>query len=140
MVTAMPHGGWKSVVVAPQDQLGGGHKDENATVYPIVQRSWMDRLGQKLFRRRPGPAILIGRTFKKLVQHHPIDVIEIEESFGIATQVVRAIRVPVIVRLHVPWFLTGEPTQGVPPDSSARRVADERETIWRSASVTASTF
>lgn len=73
-------------------------------------------------------------------QHDLIDVIEIEESFGIATQVVRAVRVPVIVRLHVPWFLTGEPTQGVQPDSCARRVADERETIWRSASVTASTF
>jgi glycosyltransferase involved in cell wall biosynthesis len=137
MVTAMPHGGWKSVVVAPQHQLGGSDKDENVTVFPIEQRSWMDRLGQKLFRRGPDAAVLIGRTFKKLVQHHPIDLIEIEESFGFATHVIKSVTTPVIVRLHGPWFLTGASTKNFQPDAYLRRVTEEGEAIRRAAGVTA---
>lgn len=137
MVTAMPHGGWKSVVVAPQNQHGGGHKDENAAVYRIEQRSWMDRLGQVLFRSGPDPGTLIGRTFKKLVQRHPIDLIEIEESFGFATHVIKSVNTPVIVRLHGPWFLTGASTKNFQPDAYLRRVTEEGEAIRRAAGVTA---
>ena len=43
-----------------------------------------------------------------LVAKHQIEVFEIEESFGTNFAVSRLNIVPVVVRLHGPWFLTGK--------------------------------
>jgi glycosyltransferase involved in cell wall biosynthesis len=41
----------------------------------------------------------------ELVQKHGIKLLEIEESFGWSHEIAGACRIPVIVRLHGPWFL-----------------------------------
>jgi glycosyltransferase involved in cell wall biosynthesis len=42
---------------------------------------------------------------KYLIAKHQIDVLEIEESFGLSLRVSRSGLLPVVVRLHGPWFL-----------------------------------
>ena len=49
----------------------------------------------------------IGLAVRKLVQEKGIEVLEIEEAFGWSTQISRQNIVPVVVRLHGPFFLTG---------------------------------
>ncbi|MEH2614492.1 glycosyltransferase involved in cell wall biosynthesis [Bradyrhizobium sp. AZCC 1693] len=44
----------------------------------------------------------------RLKKQHRIDVLEIEESFGWSDTISAARVVPVVVRLHGPWFLTGQ--------------------------------
>lgn len=67
----------------------------------------------------------------------PFDLVEIEESFGFAEYVRRALDVPIVVRLHGPWFLNG-PALGVREDAAfQRRVTCEGLTIARAAAVTA---
>jgi glycosyltransferase involved in cell wall biosynthesis len=43
-----------------------------------------------------------------LAERHGADVIEIEESFGLSWAISRLKLLPVIVRLHGPWFLNGK--------------------------------
>jgi glycosyltransferase involved in cell wall biosynthesis len=59
------------------------------------------------------------RTVSRMVSDQRLDILELEESFGIASWVRRACRVPVHVRLHGPWFLNG-PAVGAPQDASFR--------------------
>ncbi len=47
------------------------------------------------------------RAVRHLVAKHQIDVVEMEESFGWSYAVSRLNLVPVVVRLHGPWFLMG---------------------------------
>jgi glycosyltransferase involved in cell wall biosynthesis len=49
----------------------------------------------------------IAAAVKQLFRKHEIDVLEIEESFGWSFAVSKLDIVPVVVRLHGPWFLTG---------------------------------
>ena len=50
----------------------------------------------------------IGRAIGDLVSRHQIDVLEMEESFGWSLTVSRLKLLPVLVRLHGPWFLNGK--------------------------------
>jgi glycosyltransferase involved in cell wall biosynthesis len=60
-----------------------------------------------------------------------------EEAFGYSRWLSREGFVPVVVRLHGPWFLTG-PAMGVHQDVAFhRRVQDEREAISLASGVTA---
>lgn len=43
----------------------------------------------------------------KLIAEHGVDVFEIEESFGWSNAIIRRNLLPVVVRLHGPWFLNG---------------------------------
>lgn len=49
----------------------------------------------------------LAAAVRHLLSRHPLDVLEIEESFGWSHAVSRANLLPVTVRLHGPWFLTG---------------------------------
>ena len=51
---------------------------------------------------------LIGRGIEELVARHKLDVFEMEESFGWARTIIRRKLLPVVVRLHGPWFLNGK--------------------------------
>jgi glycosyltransferase involved in cell wall biosynthesis len=85
-------------------------------------------------RRRFAAAVLRGLAHLR-AGFRP-DLVEMEESYGSARLVERRGRVPVVVRLHGPWFLTG-PAVGEPQDASFRwRVAKERETISRAVALT----
>jgi glycosyltransferase involved in cell wall biosynthesis len=106
-------------------------------LHTIEGPSFLDRVSQKVFRARPDYSQLIARTFQRAVQGMGINVIEMEESFGWATSVVKAVSVPVIVRLHGPWFLTGATSASVDPKGFAQRVVNEGEAIRLAAGVTA---
>jgi glycosyltransferase involved in cell wall biosynthesis len=65
------------------------------------------------------------------------DLLEMEETFGSAWHTQQVLKVPVVVRLHGPWFLNG-PALGVPMDSAfRRRDLSERRCIAGAAGVTA---
>jgi glycosyltransferase involved in cell wall biosynthesis len=85
-------------------------------------------------RRRFAAAVL--RGLAHLGSGFRPDVVEMEESYGSALLVERASGVPVVVRLHGPWFLTG-PAVGEPQDASFRwRVAKERLAVTRAVGLT----
>jgi len=50
----------------------------------------------------------------------PIDILEMEESFGASSLVVSKLSIPVVTRLHGPWFLMGD-VLGVNKDSLFKR-------------------
>jgi glycosyltransferase involved in cell wall biosynthesis len=59
------------------------------------------------------------------ITEHGVHLLEIEESFGWPLGVRRKIPIPLVVRLHGPWFLTG-PANGYPADTEFRtRVTKE---------------
>jgi glycosyltransferase involved in cell wall biosynthesis len=50
----------------------------------------------------------ISSAVKELVNSNGLDIFEIEESFGFSFAISKLRLVPVVVRLHGPWFLTGK--------------------------------
>ena len=49
----------------------------------------------------------IATAISELVEKHKVDVIEMEETFGLSFAISRLKLLPVVVRLHGPWFLNG---------------------------------
>ena len=47
-------------------------------------------------------------AIRELKTRHGLDVLEIEELFGWSWRIAREKLVPLVVRLHGPWFLTGD--------------------------------
>ena len=47
-------------------------------------------------------------ALRELTKGHKIDVLEIEESFGWPSEISQLKMLPVVVRLHGPWFLNGK--------------------------------
>jgi glycosyltransferase involved in cell wall biosynthesis len=58
-----------------------------------------------------------------------VDLIEVEESFGLPDCVVRHASVPVVARLHGPWFLNGAANGYKPNEEFVARVRAEGEAI-----------
>jgi glycosyltransferase involved in cell wall biosynthesis len=61
----------------------------------------------------------IARATEQLARERSLHVLEIEEAFGMAGIIAPKLPVPVIVRLHGPWFLNGA-ALGVPQDEKFR--------------------
>jgi glycosyltransferase involved in cell wall biosynthesis len=79
----------------------------------------------------------IAMTGRRLRKRQGLSVMQMEESFGWAADVVGRCGVPLVVRLHGPWFLNGA-ALGVPRDGMFRqRVAAEAQAIRRAAGITA---
>ncbi|TVQ30298.1 MAG: glycosyltransferase family 1 protein [Phycisphaeraceae bacterium] len=53
-------------------------------------------------------AIAMSEAARHVQELYGLDVIEMEESFGWAGQLKHRLEAPVVVRLHGPWFLSGE--------------------------------
>lgn len=110
----------------------------------VRARSWPRRLRDSAwYRLAPFAATrgialrAITETARRLVRDRQVQVIDMEESFGWARAVQRAARVPVCVRLHGPYFLTG-PAGGAPDDEAMRvRIRAEGEAIAAAAAVSA---
>jgi glycosyltransferase involved in cell wall biosynthesis len=80
---------------------------------------------------------MIEQAVESALERFPIEVLEIEEAYGIATPIIRAGLVPVVLRLHGPWFLNGR-ALGVEEDADfERRGRLEREAIAAADAVTA---
>jgi glycosyltransferase involved in cell wall biosynthesis len=130
-----------------QDMLQPGGPNEASDVFDISEfeprRTLMNRALAKA-NRLIGTDILlktrlkmIDRAVRAAVTRFPIEVLEIEEALGLPMPVIRAGVVPVVVRLHGPWFLNGR-ALGVKEDDAFRhRDQLEREVIARADAVTA---
>lgn len=87
------------------------------------------RLGNStLLHRRRYCRAIAGATLSAVAEHGA-NLLEVEEAFGWSHLLRGRIGIPVVVRLHGPWFLNA-PADGV-ADSAAyrRRVRDERRSI-----------
>jgi glycosyltransferase involved in cell wall biosynthesis len=74
---------------------------------------------------------------RRLEREWPFDLLEVEESFGTARWIARAVNAKVIVRLHGPWIVNGA-ALGVPRDTAFyARVAAEGRAIATAAAVSA---
>jgi glycosyltransferase involved in cell wall biosynthesis len=83
------------------------------------------------------PIADLALSFKRLEREWPFDLVEIEETFGLASTLNVSLRKPVIVRLHGPWFVNG-PVRGAREDAAfAARVRRERHAIASAAAVSA---
>ncbi len=88
-----------------------------------------------LFRIAPTNAIYyangrtLARAVENLVARHGIEILEVDESFGLSHAVSRLRLVPVVVRLHGPWFLTKR-------SEDTRREALEHRAITAADAVT----
>jgi glycosyltransferase involved in cell wall biosynthesis len=81
-------------------------------VWPPAGPGWLDRVARVPVVRRWVPeetyrhAGRIARAFAELHRRDPVDVIEMEETFGWFAAVQQAVPVPVLTKLHGPGFLT----------------------------------
>ena len=113
-----------------------------------IERTWVDKLCQEI---KVGYAQKIRhnrrclRSSKKILAgvnalKNAPDLIEIEESFGIAKWLVDGSRIPVVTRLHGPWFICGT-GQDVAKDSHFKwRVKSEGLAIAKSSGISAPSF
>jgi glycosyltransferase involved in cell wall biosynthesis len=89
-------------------------------------------------RRFNGFSTMIIAAIRQLIDTYGLDVVEMEETFGWSHAVSRLNLVPVVVRLHGPWFLNGrfnDPNEDIP--LNRRRPAREGEAINNAQFVTA---
>src|SRR4051812_15178428 len=86
--------------------------NEDAGIYPIratpLQVLYARSLGR--FRKQMSHTFFrwraIASTINTLHRKDPLDVIEMEESFGWCAAVQRSVHLPLVVKLHGPAFLT----------------------------------
>lgn len=66
-----------------------------------------------------------------------VDIVEMEETFGWPRDVARFCPVPLVVRLHGPWFLNGLAMGAAEDDAYRQRLRDEGRAIAAADAVTA---
>jgi glycosyltransferase involved in cell wall biosynthesis len=64
----------------------------------------MHRIAPEITHFREFTALLV-HAVQDLIRTHQIDILEIEECYGWSATVSKLRRIPVVVRLHGPWFL-----------------------------------
>lgn len=107
---------------------------QEAGVWPPAGPGWRDRVAGVPLLRRLVPeetyrhAARIARAFAELHHRDPVDVIEMEETFGWFAAVQGAVPVPVVTKLHGPGFLTvvGEDAA---TEATRRRCAAEGDAL-----------
>ena len=108
--------------------IGGSFSRRNALARLATRATW--KLAPKLAKRAFGH-LDVSTGLRNVYRDWPFDVAEIEESRGESLWAARAVPVPIVVRLHGPWFLNA-PARGVPEDAAFDRlVAREGRAIER---------
>lgn len=81
----------------------------------------------------------VARAIRSLARRQGVQLVESEESGGLAAWFAGTSPVPVVLRLHGPWFING-PVLGLPEDEAFhRRVTDEGRAIAAVAGLTVPT-
>jgi glycosyltransferase involved in cell wall biosynthesis len=78
---------------------------------------------------------MIVRAARSRSATDPLDLLEMEESFGMAGQVAKTLAVPVVVRLHGPWILVGTAAGTANVAASGRRIRREGDAFRGAAGV-----
>jgi glycosyltransferase involved in cell wall biosynthesis len=98
--------------------------------------SVMFRVSSRRAQERAFCRSIVAAT-QRAITERGIQLLEMEETWGWSYRVQRKISIPVIVRLHGPWFLTG-PANGYPIDASLRaRARKEGRALCAADGVTA---
>lgn len=71
----------------------------------LMRRRWKRFFGMS--RRQRDMGVALAQALDKVLRLHPCDVLEMEETWGWSAEIARHLEIPVIVRLHGPWFLNG---------------------------------
>src|ERR1700737_3130960 len=96
--------------------LTPNHTERIADAYTIdlnaihVPRSIWSWVKSRFFPKDPAFNAFVEKlqsAILTLTTRHNLDVMEIEESFGWSWRITQAEIIPVVVRLHGPWFLNG---------------------------------
>src|SRR5215469_15936409 len=115
-------------------------------VYPVSpqERSLLSRLLDPLaFRISPQRALLrrysgeLVAAVQRVIAERKLDLLEMEETFGLAKLVKARLIIPIVVRLHGPHFATGPVTRQAMNVGFRQRVRDEGEGIARADAVSA---
>ena len=81
-------------------------------------------------------ALAICRELDRLYRRGGLDVVELPETFGLSRWIAPRSPVPVVVKLHGPWFLVG-PAYGVAEDGEFKqRLEDEADGVRAAHGVT----
>lgn len=81
---------------------------------------------------RRGLAALV----RKVIKERGMELLEMEESFGLAGRIQNEISIPICVRLHGPWFLNGVALGLESGKEFERRVAQEGELLRQAVAIT----
>jgi len=148
MRDALSRGGLRVFVIAMriQDQAAIADDPDVIPLFPPVgsaeappARPLLHQLARKLAPEREREwwwSTAIVRAATRLQRESGLQLLQMEESFGWARSVIRRSPVPVVVRLHGPWFLNGV-FENVGDRAFRRRVRKEGETIRKAAAVSA---
>jgi glycosyltransferase involved in cell wall biosynthesis len=112
---------------------------DDPTVHLVRREGWQ-QLGHRISRRLPvqndffswGSAI--GASMLELHRHDPIDIIEMEESFGWSAEVGKVTSIPVLVKLHGPAFLSLVEHELTTP-AGRQRIEDEGRGLARASAI-----
>jgi glycosyltransferase involved in cell wall biosynthesis len=119
-----------------------------AAIYDIEQYKVGQTLAERLLDRLAwlrgkdrGVERVISRSIaaatRRAITEHGVQLLEIEESFGWSLPVRQKIPIPVVVRLHGPWFLNGT-ANGHPADATLHaRIAKEGLALSAADGITA---
>ncbi len=142
LVPALRALGHEVFIVTPEARSGSQEKDPytiDLNQYEVPRSLWQSAVS----RFSPNSALFkaastqIASAIKDLVNRHQIEVFEIEESFGFSYAVSCLRIVPVVVRLHGPWFLNGRfDSSFVYSNNDLRREKRERRGIVAAEVVT----
>jgi len=141
----LAQGGVRPWVVTPSiTGEAGGHRDVFVLPRPGT-KGLLARCTDAVRRRmNPDPLGIRGRirrlagAIDHLRRNENLDLFEIEDAFGIAHSLAPRARVPIVVRLHGPCFLTGSGWRsGGGEAAMRRRNDDERLGLLAASAVTA---
>jgi glycosyltransferase involved in cell wall biosynthesis len=129
--------------------LADGNRDEGVydTRKAAEQRSAAQRVADSI-AYRVAPTWLSERmarrhlivTARRAIAERGVQILEMEETMGLAGWVQQAIPIPVCIRLHGPWFLNG-PALGLPQDDAyRRRVAHEGWALRNAQAITSTSL
>jgi len=144
IVTALEAQGHVVSVLSPSP----GGRTTTAGIYDIEQYKAGQTLADRLLDRlawlrgcNHGVERVVSRSIatatRLAIKEHGVQLLEIEESFGWSLGVRRKIPIPLVVRLHGPWFLNGT-ANGYPADAALRaRVKKEGLALGAADGITA---
>jgi glycosyltransferase involved in cell wall biosynthesis len=123
-------------------ELAPDHSESNVHYVAPLRRGPVERLVRRLtaaWRAYPDASFEFSQAIaRKMLEVHrrdPIDVIEMEESFGWCADVARLTALPVVVKLHGPAFLSMMPEE-IETAFGREKIAREGAALRQSSAIT----
>jgi glycosyltransferase involved in cell wall biosynthesis len=118
-----------------QDIIDVARRPSSFTFTEKLAYRVISRLTPRDLLRYTGARNII-RGFERLPPDFSPDIAEMDDTFGTADRVSRSIRMPLVLRLHGPWFLNGPALGATRDETFHHRVAVEGKAIARAKAVT----